>query len=253
MSVSISQSRYFSFQGLLARCFRSRGPAICFNLAIEILLFSRFTAYPIPEKSIPCFNLAIEILLFSRAIPLIIGVAASLVSISQSRYFSFQVYHASHSATAYQCVFSFNLAIEILLFSSSIYRCSVPIPCASRMFQSRNRDTSLFKLWFLVCLTNVPFSVSISQSRYFSFQGNRRPSAASAAICVSISQSRYFSFQVSDEQPENRTDTIYTKCFNLAIEILLFSSAFCRAVGESPSMFQSRNRDTSLFKLEGCT
>ena len=62
--------------------------------------------------------------------------------------------------------------------------------------------------------------VSISQSRYFSFQENRIIRWNVRRLDVSISQSRYFSFQ---EMWEDIGDT-----FEL--------------------WFQSRNRDTSLFR-----
>ena len=138
------------------------------------------------------FNLAIEILLFS-------GIQrkgelmkkCQCVSISQSRYFSFQVFpkFRIHCGSV-----SFNLAIEILLFSGQ--QPSATAPQRSRGFQSRNRDTSLFRADNFNTEVSLPSDVSISQSRYFSFQGI---------------QGDVFHIPLSS--------------FNLAIEILLFSGA----------------------------
>ena len=62
--VSISQSRYFSFQETIRPPTTDPIPSLSFNLAIEILLFSghRHCAGAI---ALAGFNLAIEILLFS--------------------------------------------------------------------------------------------------------------------------------------------------------------------------------------------
>ena len=68
------------------------------------------------------------------------------VSISQSRYFSFQV----------------------LISLTTI----VLISCSS--FQSRNRDTSLFRARDAHLTEAQQTEVSISQSRYFSFQGGKK-------------------------------------------------------------------------------
>ena len=88
-----------------------------------------------------------------------------------------------------------------------------------KAFQSRNRDTFLFKLgaarWDQHGIT-----VSISQSRYFSFQD--------AALC------EYY--------------RLYLR-FNLAIEILFFSRTHVVNLEiVRRRAFQSRNRDTFLFK-----
>ena len=165
---------------------------IRFNLAIEILLFSRLAEQPVPSRHIVsisqsryfsfqgkcsrtekrvwrpshCFNLAIEILLFSRENTAVPGMRYTVqVSISQSRYFSFQ---------------GKSIEADLSRFDSA--------------FQSRNRDTSLFKCRRFVGHQHRPVFVSISQSRYFSFQVSS-VSGAGFSFAVSISQSRYFSFQ----------------------------------------------------------
>ena len=97
---------------------RTQFQAKCFNLAIEILLFSGENTYRADEDMYFGFNLAIEILLFSGCV------------------------YTPHRHNPPQ---RFNLAIEILLFSGAI-RCNIIIPVSRRIpFQSRNRDTSLFR------------------------------------------------------------------------------------------------------------
>ena len=140
------------------------------------------------------------------------------------------------------------------------------------MFQSRNRGTFLFKRhrdlrrW-------LPDKVSISQSRYFSFQvhSQRKRAVVSASVpsfnlaievlffssrerkddasqprCqVSISQSRYFSFQDNDDQA---TVVVFNSGFNLAIEVLFFSSGLAVLLRLRCSVSISQSR---YFSFQG--
>ena len=113
--VSISQSRGFSFQVRYEHA--SRLPAICFNLAIERLFISGYRLAGRARLSNWSFNLAIERLFISGGIVQENALGCQfqsrnreafhfrrkvrevrelscLVSISQSRGFSFQVYSA---------------------------------------------------------------------------------------------------------------------------------------------------------------
>ena len=63
--------------------------------------------------------------------------------------------------------------------------------------------------------------VSISQSRFFSFQVIGRCSHLGRHYAVSISQSRFFSFQGECSLTTDKTGSF---SFNLAIEVLFFSS-----------------------------
>ena len=143
VSVSISQSRYFSFQDQ----FRDRA------LSDPLSLFqsrNRDTSL-FRRDAWRC-----------RAIK----PAVTDVSISQSRYFSFQ--GIEMDVASKKEVAGFNLAIEILLFSGAPSEWIADAP--TFLFQSRNRDTSLFRK--RVAEGTHHFLVSISQSRYFSFQGH---------------------------------------------------------------------------------
>ena len=105
------------------------------------------------------------------------------VSISQSRYFSFQPHKSSDS----------NPPMPVISISQSRYFSFQPVDAEQRFttalqFQSRNRDTFLFNTLF--CRHNpINAFVSISQSRYFSFQrlstGTLMIRAAEVAISVS--------------------------------------------------------------------
>ena len=88
-------------------------------------------------------------------------------------------------------------------------------------FQSRNRDAFRFKFnsWVTKALT-----VSISESRCFSFQGQMLNTIVwMRGLMVSISESRCFSFQDNTTKPPS---------------------------GLPCMMFQSRNRDAFRFKLD---
>ena len=112
---------------------------------------------------------------------------------------------------------SFNLAIEILLFSG--YRGAWMNRMREALFQSRNRDTSLFRFYREV---GKYYQVIKFQSR------NRDTSLFRTTII--------------------KGEDASSKSFNLAIEILLLSGLESRRGGGGVASFQSRNRDTSLFK-----
>ena len=168
--------------------------------------------------------------------------------------------------------FSFNLAIENLIFSShnekEFWR-EFPL------FQSRNRESYLFKLIkpSSARLTKIPcFNLAIEN---LIFSSPHQPySLAVAGDIVSISQSRILSFQVPNVEPppepesnnrfnlaiENLIFSSYFRCavprcdkrsdrFNLAIENLIFSRYFRSIVVRyAMILFQSRNRESYLFK-----
>ena len=144
------------------------------------------------------------------------------VSISQSRYFSFQVLRSQVSTRIAHA--RFNLAIEILLFSGFGESLKV--------------------------LLGFSFRVSISQSRYFSFQGDRGVRLRSAKSTVSISQSRYFSFQAAFTI-ELARHWIHQVSISQS-RYFSFQGSFTILLRGSCLMFQSRNRDTSLFRSIDC-
>ena len=223
--VSISQSRYFSFQvqyydyqgmiNVYVFQSRNRDTFLFKSLSFSILrirfgmfqsrnrdtfLFKCSRTSPIASPR-QCFNLAIEILFFSSC---------------------------QHRQTS-QCrmVFSFNLAIEILFFSrrkehlvkkerTSWY------PAYTCEFQSRNRDTFLFK--YLQVITE--------QGERDEFQSRNRDT---------------FLFKpLTHIASPGGCDIIVSI---LTIEILFFSrSTVSRSPPDNLSLFQSRNRDTFLFK-----
>ena len=115
--VSISQLRYLSFQ-VTKHAQHAKQPLLCFNLTIEILIFSSQSSFALLSSRRICFNLTIEILIFSRTMsPFAKRLRRCLVSISQLRYLSFQEIMVI-MATHYDI--SFNLTIEILIFSSGL-------------------------------------------------------------------------------------------------------------------------------------
>ena len=116
---------------------------------------------------------------------------SSNVSISQSRYFSFQV----DGLTNVQYVF---VQFQSRNRDTSLFRVSkkkIGVLSACAMFQSRNRDTSLFRL-----------SLRHARPSPCRFQSRNRDT--SLFRCKMLGQ-----------------QTPFSKCFNLAIEILLFSGA----------------------------
>ena len=295
--VSISQSRYFSFQPR-GNPMKYYTPLLSFNLAIEILLVSTQTHWKSGRIVEYCFNLAIEILLVSTRIRRIPREIRTGVSISQSRYFSFQlcmwicyrerpnVFQSRNRDTsrfnesprvppiarvrlrfqsrnrdtsrfnsrnfteiANLSIFSFNLAIEILLVSTGwqgwLPRCPLVCfnlaieillvstirlqgccdRCLRSKFQSRNRDTSRFNF-----STDEPIPIVVV---YIKFQSRNRDTSRFNQSSLS-----WFWNSISSG-------------FNLAIEILLVSTNASRSVWywEFP-LFQSRNRDTSRFNAK---
>ena len=138
------------------------------------------------------------------------------VSISQSRYFSFQGWRARHVTCD-----SANVSISQSRYFSFQVNCTTrtPIPISVSISQSRYFSFQVILRWILVKARLLPL-VSISQSRYFSFQGAMAAGRHGCTQAVSISQSRYFSFQVEQREQEE----------------------------DDARKFQSRNRDTSLFR-----
>ena len=184
-----------------------------FNLAIEILFFSSHASSICSRVTSDCFNLAIEILFFSRcvsAMKVLVNITFQSrnrdtflfkmrvgyegfgqyhVSISQSRYFSFQgvpIYFYI------QDEMRFNLAIEILFFSSKPIAFSAAL---RNWFQSRNRDTFLFKWVVFEPKYRVPTLFQSRNRDTFLFKRNSMKMLRIELHRVSISQSRYFSFQ----------------------------------------------------------
>ena len=238
--VSISQLRFLSFQ--VQQPTRLNIQLVCFNLTIEILIFSsnqddkllvlsyRFnltieilifsSEYLDTGKAVcmVCFNLTIEILIFSRQAAKYVGISIKQVSISQLRFLSFQVktlpemkkyvtdrvsisqlrflsFQADSGAKLQaSLIYSFNLTIEILIFSS---------------FRG------------ILCKALVPNIVSISQLRFLSFQGDM--------IWM---------------------QNITYSCFNLTIEILIFSrieQVICLTKTSSVSISQLRFLSFQVF------
>ena len=103
---------------------------------------------------------------------------------------------------------------------SYLFKMSMILACARRtMFQSRNRESYLFKINKSNRKIRYHY-VSISESRILSFQAKIRNTARNQIIPVSISESRILSFQGNPRRRTNFTDY----------------------------MFQSRNRESYLFK-----
>ena len=141
----------------------------------------------------------------------------------------------------------FNLAIEVLFFSSAT-RCTLDITYL--LFQSRNRGTFLFKnLVSIQRGMRDNLFVSISQSRYFSFQDPRNNGKDSRGypVDVSISQSRYFSFQDINHAVRRFGQALFQSRNR---GTFLFKQAYVSADSHKSlqSLFQSRNRGTFLFK-----
>ena len=164
----------------------------CFNLAIEILFFSRLLfSVSVGDPDLWFQSRNRDTFLFKRADFRVKDTAHTQFQSRNRDTFLFKpdlwvFYWNNHS--------SFNLAIEILFFSREIPLWVVR-GAVHLAFQSRNRDTFLFK----GRLDTRSFVVDYDK--------------------VSISQSRYFSFQ---EGLANETKR-FSKRFNLVIEILFFS------------------------------
>ena len=111
------------------------------------------------------------------------------------------------------------------------------------MFQSRNREAFHFRVSPVSPVLQRRYIVSISQSRGFSFQVEKRADARGCRY-VSISQSRGFSFQDGYDQDDRFA---YLR-FNLAIERLFISGTPTGFTGGNYTMFQSRNREAFPFR-----
>ena len=160
------------------------------------------------------FNLAIE-----RAFLFSSDKSLNIVSISQSRIFSFQgLYRRIFGA----CKESFNLAIENLFFSS-LWRVHWNGNAVSIRFNLAIENL-FFSRTFDDYQKIIDYAVSISQSRIFSFQEQQIRRTRRNEPSVSISQSRIFSFQ--DTLLISCVNSSLNLCFNLAIENLFFSSLF---------------------------
>ena len=161
------------------------------------------------------FNLAIEILFFSSRKTKSKFMEKRLFQSCNRDTFLFKSDIENCKSI---CSIRFNLAIEILFFSSATdwdHRRSTPDPVSI----SQSRYFS-FQAGELVATSHSINTVSISQSRYFSFQGHALERHTTGLHGhVSISQSRYFSFQVFSAI----RCLLLASCFNLAIEILFFS------------------------------
>ena len=113
-----------------------------FNLVIENLIFSSTGANPIQQNRRICFNLVIENLIFSSLSQCTQTFGDGIVSISSSRILSFQ---DTGWCRICHCRSGFNLVIENLIFSSFI-DAIVQRMDAKNLFQSRHRESYLFKL-----------------------------------------------------------------------------------------------------------
>ena len=113
-------------------------------------------------------------------------------------------------------------------------------------FQSRNRDAFRFK-WDDFPHQSQQRTVSISESRCFSFQVSDFVDRHIISLFVSISESRCFSFQghhILKGFPEHIDFS-----FNLGIEMLFVSRWIRESMIKSLyKQFQSRNRDAFRFK-----
>ena len=166
---------------------------------------------------------------------------SKLVSISQSRYFSFQGQHCEICSNADLMFQSRNR--DTFLFKTSK---SKRVYSGIIKFQSRNRDTFLFKRRLTSNEEIFFYVVSISQSRYFSFQGNKPLDVIQEMrLCFNLAiEILFFS-----RDCRSNCNCSRHSCFNLAIEILFFSrSALGTLTDAGFTEFQSRNRDTFLFK-----
>ena len=241
--VSISQSRCFSFQVPEPRLTEQRD--IRFNLAIEMLFIS---GRMIPSRRIPrqnCFNLAIEMLFISGWVVSVRRLSPSLfqsrnrdafhfrnygfycercdtliVSISQSRCFSFQ--GPISSSIAVLLYSSFNLAIEMLFISGAgvYYR---GVCCAE--FQSRNRDAFHFRSCVLATCASSSLSFNLAIEMLF-ISGARQNSAPSGnTVCFNLAIEMLF---ISGREGWRSLSPVSSLGFNLAIEMLFISGILIR-------------------------
>ena len=287
IKVSISQSRFLSFQEsnrALGRYYNMSR----FNLAIEILVISghqkRRIRQPIPVSISQSRFLSFQVLRLRRF--LFWGLSFQSRNRDSCHFRILRIRLQETSLTI-----GFNLAIEILVISgqhSSGLDVSVTwfqsrnrdschfrqvgalhAQLAREQFQSRNRDSCHFRC--VACDDSAgTSSVSISQSRFLSFQDNREGARhhrqspcfnlaieilvisgdiilllAEACRCVSISQSRFLSFQAQPSSVHHRTPS------RVSISQSRFLSFQGQRTHQRPRTqmrFQSRNRDSCHFR-----
>ena len=136
-----------------------------FNLVIESLIFSRISVSVCFEKPPKCFNLVIESLIFSRGKRLFRDGYSERKF--QSRNRESYLFKVSYRVRYHTLITCFNLVIESLIFSRIRFAKRLH---KSRMdaFQSRNRESYLFKV---ECYTCYGFTESRSE-----FQSRNRES-----------------------------------------------------------------------------
>ena len=124
----------------MCQIFPSFSP-ISFNLVIEILFFSSIHSSVSSLYFRICFNLVIEILFFSRDAPTMpqLRTAFCFNLVIEILFFSSPLHEIYIRCCRLRC---FNLVIEILFFSRTLAGARIR---TSIQFQSRNRDTFLFK------------------------------------------------------------------------------------------------------------
>ena len=114
-----------------------------------------------------------------------------------------------------------------------------------RKFQSRNRDAFHFRL--RMCTTNAVLTrVSISSSRGFSFQDDRRQRRERLWSRVSISSSRGFSFQ--GRLPLSPAGGTHCPFQSRHRDAFHFRPHQIWSAGTFSVMFQSRHRDAFHFR-----
>ena len=195
-SVSISQSRCLSFQGIdmLACGVQDIG----FNLAIEMLVISGFNRLNGISGFLFRFNLAIEMLVISGSMSPInskdaspcFNLAIEMLVISGRVA---QHLRASHG-------YRFNLAIEMLVISGALTRLDRE---RAASFQSRNRDACHFRADAI----RAEIQAAQFQSRNRDACHFRRPplDVREGFGGVSISQSRCLSFQGGETEALNKS------------------------------------------------
>ena len=154
LAVSISQSRCLSFQDTHWMSLKSGSH--CFNLAIEMLVISGVSFVPSYAYTYLFQSRNRDACHFRWLHIQRLAAGWTLVSISQSRCLSFQVY-----ALWAEC-------------------------WRAGKFQSRNRDACHFRNWVATLKAAQVLSVSISQSRCLSFQGQRLHWANSFVRCFNL-------------------------------------------------------------------
>ena len=184
------------------------------------------------------FNLAIEMLFISGATDLFAWRYNGVVSISQSRCFSFQVSRQLVSLASARIVsisqsrcFSFQDKPELRLADFSF------------VFQSRNRDAFHFRTGGTSDSRGCGYD-SFNLAIEMLFISGKPPASARVTRNVSISQSRCFSFQGC----ANVHGCLLPPGFNLVIEMLFISGAAPATPGVRGAEFQSRNRDAFHFR-----